>query len=104
VSRLSDRPTATAGDERPDGADRAFREATRSMRRDPDLGSDDPYAVLGVRSNASWQEIVAAHRSLARRFHPDKVATLDQVARMAAEQIMFKINGAYRELKVRRGR
>jgi DnaJ like chaperone protein len=74
------------------------------VRRDPDLGSDDPYAVLGVRSNASWQEIVAAHRSLARRFHPDKVATLDQVARMAAEQIMFKINDAYRELKVRRGR
>jgi DnaJ-class molecular chaperone len=60
--------------------------------------------VLGLTAAATWDDIIAAHRSLARRFHPDKVADLDGVSRGVAEEIMFKINGAYRELKVRRSR
>ena len=79
------------------------------MTRPFDLGSDDPYAVLGVPNSASWDEIVAAHRSLARRFHPDRVASLaegpdDELVKTAGDQIMAKINGAYRELRVRRGK
>ena len=31
----------------------------------------DPYAVLGVPRGATDRQIVAAHRALARRFHPD---------------------------------
>ena len=79
------------------------------MTPDFDLAADDPYAVLGVPSSATWDEIVAAHRSLARRFHPDRVATLaegtgDDLVTGAGDQIMAKINGAYRELRVRRGK
>jgi DnaJ-class molecular chaperone len=97
--RLADRrPPPAAG-----GASAARMRHTDPVV-EPDLGSDDPYAVLGLRATASWDEILTAHRSLARRFHPDKVATFDQVAREVAEEIMFKINWAYRELKVRRSR
>jgi DnaJ like chaperone protein len=75
-----------------------------SGRREPELDSGDPYAVLGLTAAATWEEITAAHRALARRFHPDKVATYDAVSRSVAEEVMFKVNGAYRELRVRRGR
>lgn len=70
----------------------------------PDLEATDPYAVLGVQPGASWAQILAAHRALARRYHPDKVATYDVVTRGHAEDIMFKINAAYRDLKIRRGK
>ena len=32
----------------------------------------DPYRALGVRREATEAEIKAAHRKLAKRFHPDK--------------------------------
>ena len=35
----------------------------------------DPYAVLGLPSSASFDELQTAHRALARRFHPDKCAS-----------------------------
>lgn len=37
--------------------------------------ADDPYAVLGVTPEATWEEIVAAHRSAARANHPDLAAS-----------------------------
>jgi DnaJ-domain-containing protein 1 len=84
----------------PAGADRD----DRPPGDEPDVWSDDPYVVLGVPSSASWEEIQRAHRQLARRYHPDKVAALDDRRRAVAEEVMFRVNDAYRELKVRRGR
>jgi hypothetical protein len=68
----------------------------------PDLG--DPYEVLEVDPSASWDEIVAAHRHQARAHHPDRLVgrSPEQVA-LGEERIRI-INGAYQELRVRRGR
>lgn len=49
---------------------------------------DDPYAILGVRRGSSDRAIAAAHRTLARRFHPD-IAGDDATARMV------RINAAF---------
>jgi DnaJ domain len=49
----------------------------------------DPYAVLGVRPGSASEEIAAAYREAAKRWHPD-VASGDEAARRMAE-----INAAY---------
>jgi hypothetical protein len=63
----------------------------------------DPFAVLGVAPDASADEVAAAYRSLAKRWHPDR-AQGPQAARRMAE-----INAAYDLLRserwqARRGR
>ena len=54
----------------------------------------DPYKVLGVSRDASDDDIKAAYRALARKYHPDKFAG-DQTARSMAEDKMKEINEAY---------
>ncbi|MBQ8174634.1 MAG: J domain-containing protein [Clostridia bacterium] len=54
----------------------------------------DPYIVLGVSRDASEEEIKAAYRKLARRYHPDRYANDPEGAR-AAEEKMKEINEAY---------
>jgi curved DNA-binding protein CbpA len=43
----------------------------------------DPYVILGVSFDATGEEIAAAHRALARRFHPDVSTAPDAQHRMA---------------------
>jgi hypothetical protein len=70
---------------------------------EPTDGSD-PYAVLGVDQGASWEEIVEAHRRMARRHHPDRLVGRAPAEIEAGEDRIRVINIAYQELRVRRGR
>lgn len=54
----------------------------------------DPYEVLGVSRSATQQEITAAYRRLAKRYHPD----LNPGDRNAQKK-MSEINVAYEEIK-----
>lgn len=45
---------------------------------------DDPLSVLGLHPGASPAEVEEAYRQLAKRWHPDRAAGPDAVARMAA--------------------
>jgi curved DNA-binding protein CbpA len=65
--------------------------------------SADPFAVLGVAPTASAEEVAAAYRSLAKRWHPDRADAPHAARRMA------EINAAYDLLRserwlARRGR
>ena len=51
--------------------------------------SADPFAVLGVAPGASGEEVAAAYRRLAKRWHPDHAGDQDAARRMA------EINAAY---------
>jgi DnaJ domain len=62
---------------------------------------DDPYEVLGIGRSASWERITAAHRRLARQWHPDGA---DESEREQREELLRRLNAAYAELRVRRGR
>ncbi|HEY3334136.1 MAG TPA: DnaJ domain-containing protein [Candidatus Limnocylindrales bacterium] len=53
----------------------------------------DPYAVLGIASSASPEEVTAAYRTQARRHHPDVSVQRD------AEQRMAEINTAWGVLR-----
>jgi hypothetical protein len=55
-------------------------------------GTVDHYAVLGLRSDASADEVRSAFRRLARRWHPDSVGT-DEA--QAAGDTMARVNEAY---------
>jgi len=50
---------------------------------------DDPYAILGVDPGAAPQELTAAYRAQAKRWHPDRNEDAESVRRMA------QVNAAY---------
>ena len=61
-------------------------------------GGEDPFTVLGVGRGASPEEIKAAYRGLASRYHPDKVSHLGEEFRELAEIRFKEIQKAYKEL------
>lgn len=63
----------------------------------------DPYKVLGVSPTATDEEIKAAYRSLARRYHPDNYPNDPDAAKHAAER-MKEINAAYDAITAMRAR
>ncbi len=54
----------------------------------------DPYEVLGVSRDATEEQIKAAYREKARKFHPDNFSDNPAAAEMATEK-MKEINEAY---------
>lgn len=64
----------------------------------------NPYEVLGIAATATWDEIVEAHRRMARHHHPDRLVGRADAEIDAGEDRIRAINAAYAELKVRRGK
>ena len=60
----------------------------------------DPYKVLGVSPNATDEEIKAAYRELARKYHPDNYVN-NPLGDLAAEK-MKEINEAYDQIQASR--
>jgi DnaJ-class molecular chaperone len=65
---------------------------------------DDPYVVLKVSSSATWEQIVASYRRLARMWHPDGLRDPAPGERELCDDMIRRLNVAYTELRVRRGR
>ncbi len=91
----------------------AMKECAQWMRMSADevdsllgLGKDDldsAYRVLGVRADATDDELKRAYRKLALEHHPDKVATLGEDIRKAAEKKFQEINAAKEKIWKARG-
>ena len=64
---------------------------------------DAAYKVLGLTPNATDDEVKAAYRRMALKHHPDRVATLGEDVRKAAEQKFQEINAAKETIYKARG-
>ena len=84
----------------------AMRKVARAMRlnerevdsllnlQDASTNLDAAYKVLGISPNATDDEVKKAYRSMALKHHPDKVSTLGEDIRKAAEKKFQEINAA----------
>ncbi|MBM6993448.1 MAG: DnaJ domain-containing protein [Prevotella sp.] len=71
--------------------------------RDAGTSLDAAYRVLGVSPQASDKEVKAAYRKLALQHHPDRVSTLGEDVRKAAEKKFQEINAAKETIWKARG-
>lgn len=55
----------------------------------------DPYTILQIKSDATLREVKRAYRSLAMRWHPDRVATQNKEIRELAHNKFIEITAAY---------
>jgi len=60
--------------------------------------SKDPYTVLGIKRNASPEEIKKAYKQLVNKYHPDKVHHLGDDLKKLAEERFKEIQEAYQNL------
>jgi len=61
----------------------------------------NPYQVLGVSKESTPEEIEKGYKTLAAKYHPDKVNHLGQEFQQLAHQRMIEIQRAYEALRVR---
>jgi DnaJ like chaperone protein len=64
---------------------------------------DEAYKVLGISKNATDEEVKAAYRKMALKHHPDRVATLGEDVKKAAEKKFQEINEAKERIYKSRG-
>ena len=82
------------------GIDRTDYESIRAMFV-KDI--DSAYKVLEISSDATDEEVKAAYRKMAVKYHPDKVEHLGPEIRKSAEEKFQQMQAAYDEIKKRRG-
>lgn len=64
---------------------------------------EDAYKVLGISPSATDDEVKAAYRKMALKHHPDRVSTLGDYIRKAAEKKFQEINDAKERIYKARG-
>ncbi len=61
------------------------------------------YATLGIKENATNEEVKNAYRSLVKKYHPDRYATQSQEEQDKAAEKFKEVQDAYEKIKAARG-
>ncbi|MDR1860121.1 MAG: TerB family tellurite resistance protein [Bacteroidales bacterium] len=64
--------------------------------------TDSAYKILGISPSASIDDIKRAYRTMAMKFHPDKVSYLGEEIQSAAKEKFQRVNEAYETIKKER--
>jgi len=64
---------------------------------------ESAYMILQITAAATNEEVKKAYREMAKKYHPDRVASLGEEIRKAAEEKFQKVNEAYETIKKERG-
>ena len=94
--RVQPRPRAR-GPARSGGG--ASREESRGAAGGTPPPAWDPYAVLGIRRDATADEVSRAYRAQMKLYHPDRVADLGPELREVAHRKAIDIQRAHEELR-----
>jgi hypothetical protein len=100
---LVDGPSSPSGHSRESragaaGAQGRGHDQRQTDRRPEGQHAIDPYSVLGVPQEATFDEIRAAYLACIKQYHPDQVAHLGKELRDLAHQKSQEINWAYQVL------
>lgn len=60
---------------------------------------DSAYKILEIEKTATVSEIKSAYRTMAKKYHPDKLQHMDEVYRKGAEEKFRKVKEAYEQLQ-----
>lgn len=60
---------------------------------------ESAFRTLGLEPGAAWEDVVLAHRKMAKRFHPDRLIHAEDHERREGEQKMIEANAAYETLR-----
>ena len=64
--------------------------------------TDAAYKILEIEPTATVEDIKKAYRTMARKYHPDKVAYLGEDFQQTAKEKFQKVNEAYEQIKKER--
>ena len=68
-----------------------------------DRGDESAYTILEISPSATDDEVRAAYRRMAMKYHPDRVSTLGEDVQKAAAQKFQQVHDAYETIKKKRG-
>jgi preprotein translocase subunit Sec63 len=81
------------------GTPKSKQRRARKRGSAPGVGIDDPFAILGVAHDVTFDEARSAYLALVAKYHPDKVAHLAEEFQELAERRTREINGAFAEIE-----
>ena len=65
--------------------------------------ADNAYKILEIEKTATEDEIKKAYRTMAKKYHPDRVNTENEVIKKGAEEKFKEVQKAYEQIQKERG-
>ena len=65
--------------------------------------ADTAYKILEIEKSATNEELKKAYRTMAKKYHPDRVNTENEAIKKGAEEKFKQVQKAYEDIQKERG-